>query len=275
MSLAEYRRFRPRRRWIWAIVALGTAAVLVTPVALRFGLKADLQHDESPATVYHRVATAVQVSAPGGTVYITGGQPGRVTVASTTVWLFAKPAVSETWRGTTLTVSMHCPAPDLFEDCAASLTVQIPATAAVRAAVGSGTATITGLAGPVRVTTTSGSLTLADLSGPVWAAATSGSITGVSRLNSPKLTADVGSGSLALSLDSAPSWLWLAVGSGSGQVTVPAGTRYRVDSGAGSQAARVSPGLSSPGSARLITAEVGAGSLSIGYRPALGHLTGR
>jgi len=105
---------------------------------------------------------------------------------------------------------------------------------------------------------------LAYLNGPLWATATSGSITGMTGLNSTNLTADVGSGSLALGLDSAPKSMSLAVGSGSGHVMVPPGTRYRFDTGPGT-AVHVSPGMSSPGAVHLIAAKAGSGGLSIVY----------
>ena len=236
MSVTYGRPGRPRRRWIWAIVALATAAVLILPLALLLGLKAVLHHEYGPVTVYHRLVTAVQVSAPGDTIAITAGRPGQVSVASTLAWVFTKPVVRETWYGTTLTVSVRCAAPiqgrgrkpggrirDLVAGCSAGLTVHVPATAEVRAAVGAGSATVTGLAGPVRVTATSGSVVLAYLRGPLWATATSGSITGETGLDSTKLTADVGSGSLALGLDSAPRSLSLAVGSGTLTIGYPGG----------------------------------------------------
>ena len=254
---------RPRRRWIWAIVALVTVPVLISPLALLVGMKPP-HHAYGPVTVYHHAVTAVQVSAPGDAVAITAGRPGQVSVASSMAWVFSRPTIRERWHGTTLAVAVRCPARGPFEDCSASLTMYVPAAAEVRAAVGTGTASVTGLAGPVRVTATSGSLVLAYLSGPLWATATSGSITGMTGLNSPSVTADIGSGSLALGLDNAPRSLSLAVGSGSGDVTVPPGTRYRIEGGSGN-AVHVPPGMSSPGSAGLIAAQAGSGELTIGY----------
>lgn len=264
MNVSHGRPARPRRRWIWAIVALVTGTVLISPLALLVGLKPAPHHEYGPVTVYRRAVTAIRVSAPGDAVAITAGRPGEVTVASTMAWLVTKPAVRARWHGTTLAVSVHCTAPELFDACSASLIVHVPAAAEVRAAVGTGSATVTGLAGPVRVTATSGSLVLAYLNGPLWATATSGSISGMTGLNSAELTADVGSGSLALGLDSAPRSLSLTVGSGSGHVTVPLGTRYRIDTGPGNTV-HVPPRMSSPGAAGLIAAEAGSGTLTIGY----------
>ena len=264
MSVTDGGAARPRRRWIWAIVALVTATVLISPLALLAGLKPAQHHEYGPVTVYHRAVTAIQVSAPGDAVAITAGRAGQVSVASTMAWLVTKPAISEMWHGTTLAVTVRCPAPGPFESCSASLIVHVPAAAEVRAAVGTGSAAVTGMAGPVRVTATSGSLVLANLNGPLWATATSGSIAGMTGLNSANLTADVGSGSLALGLDSAPTSLSLTVGSGSGQVTVPLGTHYRIDAEPGN-AVHVSPGMSSADAASQIAAEAGSGTLTIEY----------
>ncbi|HUC24534.1 MAG TPA: hypothetical protein VMA73_17640 [Streptosporangiaceae bacterium] len=271
MSATDGPPARPRRRWIWVIVALVTVPILISPLAVLEGLKPDPHHEYGPVTVYHRPVTAVRVSAPGDAVAITAGRPGQVSVASTLAWQFTKPAVRERWQGTTLAVTVYCLAPGPSEDCSASLTVHVPAAVEVQAAVGTGSATVAGLAGPVHVTATSGSLVLAYLSGPLRAAATSGSVTGMTGLNSPAVTADVGSGSLALGLDSAPNSMSLAVGSVSGHVTVPPGSRYRFDTDPGT-AVHVSPGTSSPGAASLIAARAGSGGLSIMYPGWLGGL---
>jgi hypothetical protein len=268
MSVTDGRPARPRLRWIWRIVALATAAILAAPAAWLVGLRQGLHHEYGPVTVYHHAITAVRVSATGDTVAITAGRPGRVSVSSALGWFFTKPAVREIWHGTTLAVSVYCPVPGPFGRCSANLILHVPAAVGVRVAVGTGTATVTGLAGPVHVTATSGSLALGNLAGPLWATATSGSITGMTGLNSPTVTADVRSGSLALGFDRAPSSLRLAVGSGSGIVTVPPGTRYRLDPGLSSGVVHMSHGMSSPDSAGLIAARVGSGTLSIGYQSA-------
>jgi hypothetical protein len=114
MSVSHSRPARPRRRWIWAIVALATATVLMSPLALLVGLKPAPHHEYGPVTVYRRAVTAIRVSAPGDAVAITAGRPGQVSFASTMAWLVTKPAIRERWHGTTLTVSVHCPAPNLF-----------------------------------------------------------------------------------------------------------------------------------------------------------------
>ncbi len=256
---------RPRRRWIWVIVALLTAVVLVTPPALRIALKQEMHHEFAQLGLYRRPVTAVEVSAPGNAVAVTVGQPGQVSVSGELSWLFSRPVVRHAWRGTTLAITVRCPAPDLFEDCAAGVTVHVPATVAVAVSVGSGSAALTGLSGPVRAAATSGSLALGYVSGPVLASVTSGSIRALTGLTSRQLTAEVTSGSLTLGFDRAPALLTLVIGSGSGKISLPPATRYRITADPSAGGVHVAPGMSSLRAAGLISAEVGSGSLAIGY----------
>ena len=265
MSAGKPRPARPRRRWIWVIVAVLTAVVLVTPPALRVALKQDLHHEFARLGLYRHPVTAVQVSAPGNAVAVTVGEPGQVSVSGELSWLFSRPVVRHAWHGTTLAISVRCPSPNLFEDCSAGLTLHVPAAVAVAVSVGPGSAAVAGVAGPVRADATSGSLTLAYLSGPVLASVTSGSIRAVTGLTSRRLTAGVSSGYLLLGFDRAPQSLSLAIGSGSGKVTVPPASRYRITAGASAAAVHVAPGLASPGAADLISVELGSGGLAIGY----------
>ena len=171
----------------------------------------------------------MEVSAPGNAVAVTVGQPGQVSVSGELSWLFSRPVVRDAWRGTTLSITVRCPAPDLFEDCAAGLTVHVPATVAVAVSVGSGSAALTGLSGPVRAAATSGSLALGYVSGPVLASVTSGSIRALTGLTSRQLTAEVTLGlPLTLGFDRAPALLTLVIGSGSGKISLPPATRYRI-----------------------------------------------
>jgi hypothetical protein len=153
----------------------------------------------------------------------------------------------------------------LFEDCGASLTVYVPAGTEVRADVGSGSVEAVGLTGPLHLAATSGMVTMAHVSGPLWAQATSGAITARTGVDSRLVTAAVTSGWLDLGFDSAPERLTVGVGSGDGQVTVPAGTQYRMTSSGGPGLLRTASGLANARSGRLILASVGAGSLRISY----------
>jgi hypothetical protein len=263
MSAAASSRPRPRRRWIWVIVALLTAAACVLPAALRIWLKEDMQQEADRIVKSRRGITALQVTAPGDAVSISPGRPGETTLASSLSWVFSKPVVRRSWRGSTLEISVTCPRPDLFEDCGASLTVHVPAGTEVRADVGSGSVEAVGMTGPLHLAATSGMVTMTHVSGPLWARATSGAISARAGVNSRLVTVAVTSGWLDLGFDSAPERLTVDVGSGGGQVTVPAGTQYRLTSSTGPGLLRTASGLADARSGRFISASVGAGQLRI------------
>jgi hypothetical protein len=255
---------RPRRPAVWFAVAAVTAAVLVLPAGVRYWLKADLQHLSIPAVVSHRTVTGLVVSAPGGQVSVSQGPAGQITVASSLSWAFSKPVVTESWTGRILHVDAHCASPNLFEDCQASVTIEVPPGLPVRSSVGSGSAEVTGLTGPADLTATSGSIEMTNISGPVFAQVGSGSISAPGGLASGSVDALVGSGSLTASFDSPPYSLSVRVGSGAASVTVPQGSQYRIIAAVrGTGVLRV-PGRSDQ-APDTISARVGSGSLTIRY----------
>ena len=258
---------RPRRRWIWVLVALATAAIVVPSVTVRFWLKAEKQQQTDPLAVYRGRFTAVQIQAPGGSITVSPGRAGQVSVASTLQWVFSKPAIQVTRSGRTLEISARCPQPNPFEDCQASLAISVPASLDVHADVGAGSADLIGLAGRLHVTATSGTITMTDISGQVWARATTGDIAAPAGLSSRSVDAAVTSGSVMLVFFSQPARLVIGVGAGAAQATVPAGTQYRVSlvQASGSYA-HIASGLNVARAARVISGTVGgAGTLSIGY----------
>jgi hypothetical protein len=261
------RPVRPRRRWIWAGVAALTALVLVVPVGFRFALKGEIRHQIVPLTLIQRPVSQLWVDAPGQSVTVIRGRAGQVRVMSTLSWLLGSPKVSHALHGETLRISASCPSVNLFEDCQVGLVIHVPADVTVRVAVGSGSAAVAGLTGPVHLTASTGSIHLTDVSGPVWATATSGSIDATSGLTASHVTAAVGSGLLVLGFAKSPEALALDVGSGSARVTVPPGAHYRVSGERGSGSLQVGTGLADNSAASVIAATVGSGLLSISYQP--------
>jgi hypothetical protein len=257
---------RPRRQWIWAIVAIVTSFTVVMPVAFRIGLKGAINHQIAPLTVFHRPVGELQVDAPGQGVTVIRGRPGEVTIQSTMSWLLGEPTVHPVWHGTTLRITASCPSFNAFEDCQVGLVIRVPANAAVRVAIGSGSTAVAGLSGPIHLSASSGSLHLTDVSGPVWATASSGLISAASGLTSPRVVAAVGSGRLELGFAAPPEALALKVGSGSAEITVPPGAHYRVAVERGAGFLRIASGLSDSAAARTITAIVGSGHFAISYQ---------
>lgn len=255
---------RPRNRWIWALVATVTAAVLITPVALRMALKAEIRHEIVPRTLIHQQVSQIQVDAPGQSVTVVRGPAGQVKVMSTVSWLLGKPSISHTSHGRILRIQASCPSFNAFGDCQVGLVIKAPAGIAVSAAVGSGSVAITGMTGPVRVAASSGSIQLTDVSGPIWASALSGSVA-ASGLTSPRVVAVVASGQVALGFAAPAEALALSVDSGSGAVTVPPGSSYLISSQRGSGSLTIAPGLGHARAARVMTLVVGSGHVHIGY----------
>ena len=85
---------RPRRRWIWVIVAILTALLVVPPFALRIWLKAEIQHQTEQVPVAAQPVTALQVDSPGVSISISQGRGRHVTMSSTASWLVRKPHAS-------------------------------------------------------------------------------------------------------------------------------------------------------------------------------------
>jgi hypothetical protein len=259
----------PRRRWIWVLVALATAGVVVVPITLRVALKAAIQHDFGPVVVYRRDVTALKVQTDaGGEVTIRGGQEGRVVVTRTLQWLFGQPSVTQSWHGGVLRVAATCPKFDPFEDCQADVTITVPVGTAVTAQAGAGSVVVAGISGSVHLAATSGLLRVDRVSGPLWLSAKSGFVAGRTGVSSPQVYVSVTTGSMALRLDAGPLLLTVGVGSGYANIMLPRGSGYRIAGSDGPGILQIAPGLSQPGSARLLTATVGSGEVKISYLPA-------
>ena len=258
---------RPRRRWVWALVALATVTVFAVPFRLRFiAPKHGMQHAVDPRVNYRRGISDLQVQANGGTVVtIRAGLPDQVTVSGFLSWALGKPTITQSWHGGTLHVGATCPKFDPFGGCQVMLVVSVPAGTAVQAQAGAGSMTVTGLSGPVHLTGTSGILVARDDSGPVWATVTSGSVVARSGLTSQHFYASATSGQIALAFSAGPRTVSVGLGSGSADITVPAGSRYRIVRSLGSGLLNVAPGLSDAGSDLVLTATVGSGVARIGY----------
>lgn len=257
---------RPRRRWIWVLVALTTAIALAGSAGLRVALKAAIEHAAVPAVVYHRELTQLQVTDPGGSISVSPSPSGQVRIAAAVQWLGARPVVRRSWHGSDLSVTTGCPAPDLFGDCQADLDISVPDGTRLLATAGAGEITVTGLTGTVDAEVGSGTVALADVSGPVRVRVGAGSVTGTG-LSSRSLTVTAGSGQVSLAFAEPPQLLALTVATGSAAVTVPPGSAYRIVRRPGSGSVHFAAGLRDPGSPDLLTVQVGTGSVSVGYPP--------
>ncbi len=261
---------RPRRRWVWVLVTLATAAAFVVPFRLSLTVPTgNLRHVVDGPVSYRRKVSALQVQANGGAaVTIRAGRPGRVTVSSSLSWAVTKPTVTLTWQASTLWVGATCPKLAPFGVCQASIVIVVPAATPVQAQSGAGVVTVAGLTGPLHLSGTSGLLTARDVSGPVWASVTSGSLLAGSGLTSQHIVASATTGLIALDFTARPRSVAVSVGSGSARIALPAGSRYRIAISVGAGSVYVAPGLTDAGSASVLTARIGTGAANIGYAPA-------
>jgi hypothetical protein len=263
---------RPRRRWIWVLVALATAGVVIIPVTLRIALKAAIHHEFGPAVTYRRDVTALSVQADaGGSVTIRPDRDGRVVITRALQWVFGKPSVTQSWQDGVLHVGATCPKFNPFEDCEADVTISVPAGTAVTAQADGGSVVVSGMSGPLHLAATSGLLQVGRVSGPLWLSATSGFVVGRLGISSPQVYASVTTGSIALRLAAEPRFLTLGVGSGYANVVVPRGARYRIAGSYAPGTLQIAPGLSDASSGRLLTVRLGTGEVKVGYTLASGH----
>jgi hypothetical protein len=264
---------RPRRRWVWVLVALVTATVLGVPFARGQAIpKVDDHHAFVAPVSYLRDVAALRVQADEGTVVtIRAGRPGQVTESSVSSWAFRKPAIRQTWQGGSFVVSVTCPKPMPLGQCQANVIIAIPAGTAVQAQAGGGTVTVSGLTGPLHLAATSGLLIARDVSGPFWATVTSGSMDARTGLTSSHFSASAVTGLLTLAFATRPQRLTIGVGTGSAVITVPSGSQYHIVSSHGPGAVSVAPGLSDARSGQVIAVRVGDGAATIGYPPRAPH----
>jgi hypothetical protein len=261
---------RPRpRRWPWAILALVTALAVVVPTGARMYRLLAVQTQVSNASYRHPITT-LQLSG-AGVFSVSPGPAGLVRIRRTVRWVnMAEPIIRQAWHGSTLAISVGCgkpasglPARMSGRICGIDVNLQVPRDVAVKGAVATGAVSVAGIAGDLHLDATAGTVRLAGVSGAVWARAASGAISG-SALASAQVDAAVSSGSADLRFSRAPR-LVRVTGEPAGQlsVTVPNGTRYRLNAGGGVTA---EPGLIDAASSRVIDIGLGPnGKATVSY----------
>ncbi|MFD9687730.1 DUF4097 family beta strand repeat-containing protein [Kitasatospora sp. NPDC059088] len=207
----------------------------------------------------------LQLATSSASVRIRPGVEGRVVVRKNLDWTVSEPRVRADVVGDTMTVGVECRRSLPFYNCGASIELEVPAGTEVAGTVTSGAVEVSDLSGAVRLDGTSGSILLHGLSGPVRARTTSGMTQGRD-LSSARAEVSSTSGSVDLTFRSAPQDVKVSTGSGSVTVRVPKDSRYRINGGTGSGSSSIDPALGDAASGRSLEADVGSGSLDIGYR---------
>ncbi len=179
----------------------------------------------------HRVihgASGVDVFADGhADVMVEAGTERDATVDAVTRGSLRAPRLRLSVQGADVHVSGGC-GPVLFGNCRASVTVRVPAGAAVTVHSGNGDVELSGLSGPVRVDAGAGDISASDLSGPTDLHTGSGDVEG-DALSSPTVRAGSGSGDLELLFSAPPAEADAETGSGDVTLLVPRGAAYAVD----------------------------------------------
>jgi hypothetical protein len=190
-----------------------------------------------------------------------------------------RPDVSHSINDGRLLIEADCTGGFFGTACSVDHVLQVPASVDLEIDTSAGSVRVNGIQGVVDVETGSGSIELVDLSGSVIADSGAGGIvldglSGVSeagtgsggvrgtRLATPSLLVDTGSGSIDLQFETSPGELDVDAGSGSVTVVVPAGS-YRLDLDTGSGSTDFSGITDDTGSDRTIRIRTGSGSIRV------------
>ena len=247
----------------WLIIGI-VVTVIVLAAGLFFGYRA-LAGSGSPSTdttstTYPQEITALDVRVDAGTLAVTTGPAGTTTVQAALTWDGERPAVTQQWTGTGLSVVTTCPG---SERCEVDLTITVPAGTAVTTTTDTGDATLTGLTGPVSIRTDTGEIRLSALGGQVTAATEVGSVTGED-LTAGSVTATAETGDITLGFAADPQTVVARADTGDVTVTVPrSATGYRVSADTDDGDRRV--GVTQDQAAgRTIEAQTGTGDVIVG-----------
>ena len=248
----------------WLTIGI-VVTVIVLAVGVFFGYRwlagSGTPSTDTTSTPYSQEITALDVRADSGTLSVTAGPAGQTTVQTALTWEGEKPAVTQQWSGTTLSVVTGCPGSGR---CEADLTITVPAGTAITTNTESGDTSLTGLTGPVSVTTDTGEIRLAQLTGPVMARTEVGSVTGTG-LSSTSATVNTETGDVTLGFSVDPQTVSATVATGDVTVSVPrSSTGYHVTATTGTGDRRVSI-TQDESAARTIVVEVDTGDVTVDY----------
>jgi hypothetical protein len=257
---------RPRnhRAW-WLAVAALTGALLATTLGSHAWALVNRHTSKHSYVLPHPVRT-VEVNGGSGSVTVSTGAAHQVGVTERTVWSTTRPVVLKTWIGDTLQLRAGCTDSHFFLfqslGCQVSLDITVPADVTLQVSTLSGSVTLHGVTGDVNTRTLSGSIDLEGLGGAVAARTDSGEIS-ADALLSGNVTAQAGSGSVQLDFAAAPDRVSALVGSGSVDVVVPRGQRYRVGGQTGSGSRDIDPLVQDATATRTVDVSSGSGSVSV------------
>ncbi|MFI6155949.1 DUF4097 family beta strand repeat-containing protein [Kitasatospora sp. NPDC051170] len=249
---------------IWRITGLATVLfVLVMGGGQTLAVVARQERTEN--TVYPVAVHRIQLVTGSSSVRVKPGSDGRVLLTKRLDWTVSEPKVkAEVDAAGVMTVNVQCRRELPFYNCGAQIDLEVPPGVEVGGLVTSGSVELEDLTGPVDLEGTSGAIGLDRLTGPVHAKTSSGMVQGTG-LGSGTVEATSDSGSVQLDFATAPADVRVKTNSGSATVTVPKGSHYRISGRTGSGSSQIDASLGDAASSNSLVAEVGSGSLQIGY----------
>ncbi len=258
----------PGGRAAWLALSVVTALLIAASCAGQAWGLVNRHTQQSSWTQSHAVRT-LEVAAGAASVSIVPGPAHRVLVRQKLIWSTGRPHVTRTWAGDTLRIGSGCGHGRFFllqpTDCEVALDITVPPDVSVQVVDDSGSVAVRGLSGPVDTRTDSGETHVSGLSGRLTARTGSGTFTG-DALRSRDVAVRAGSGSAELHFAAAPDRVSATADSGSAQVTVPPGERYRVGGHSGSGSRDIDLAVEDPSAPRTIDVSTDSGSSTVGYR---------
>ncbi|MEV6552222.1 hypothetical protein AB0M57_26475 [Streptomyces sp. NPDC051597] len=257
---------RPRHRGRWILVAVLSALFVVAPLGVEVYAQLARQttsHTSVETSDRHPVG-AVEVEAGSAELTVVPGADGEVRVQERLSWSLRKPKVRKEWDGDTLRLRPECDGRFAVTSlgCSVQLDLTVPAGVRLTVRSGSGAVRVSGLTGPVAVHGGSGSVKLYGVRGPLKAAVGSGSVSGTA-LGSAEAEVRSGSGRAELEFAAPPRKVTASTDSGTIELFLPTGSRYRFTGGKGSGTRDIDDALRDPASDRLVDLSVASGTATV------------
>ena len=256
------RTSRPRRPTglaAAAALAAGLAASLLAGCYVDIG---PLQHRTRHYSVSAPAQTLV-VNAHVGSVHVTGGGSGVVSVTENIAYRHTVPATTHRVSAGVLTLGSKCP-PSL-ETCSVSYNITVPRAMTVRVADNVGTISLESLSGDVTAHTNVGTVKLGSVSGPVEVTCHTGSVLGQD-VSSAHATLRVSVGKIEVTFSAPPASVTAASSVGSVTLRVPGNVPYAVSAHASTGSTEVTVSRD-PASSHTITATTKTGSVTVEPAP--------
>ena len=220
------------------------SGVLFVVCGFAVGVSEAFKHDRTVTETISRHIDRVVVRAGTGHVHLEGTAAPRVMVRESLQWLWRRPHVRTSLRGSTLVVGARCPDSGPVNRCKADLDLAIPFDADVVVQGDSGDITAERLAGHLQLTTNSG-----DVSG--------------NDLNPISVHANTDAGDVNLNFTTQPVSVSANSDSGDVEVAVPKGGEYRVDATTDAGDVNVEGILRNDRALRSISATADAGDVTV------------